>query len=125
MRYPPKDIYSAYLAVSRGRAEEVSAAVDFLDSVLDRDLKRILLPLLDASDNGISHGRDLFGVEIRDAESAVRELIHARDPWLAACAIAAAAELGLRQLAPEIAETGRHAEPEVSEVARSAELILA
>ncbi len=125
LRYPPKDIYSAYLAVSRRRAEEVSAAVEFLDSVLDRDLKKILLPLLDASDNVLTHGRDLFGVQIRDAESAVRELIHARDPWLAACAMAAAAELGLRQLAPEIAETGRQAEPEVSEVARSAELILA
>jgi ATP:ADP antiporter, AAA family len=124
LRYPPKEIYSAYVAVSRQRAEEVSAALEFLDSVLDRTLKKILLPLLDAAENLLSNGRQLFGVDIRDTESAVRELIHARDPWLAACAMAAAAELGLRQLAPEIADAARHAEPEVSEVARSAELIL-
>jgi AAA family ATP:ADP antiporter len=124
LRYSPTDIYSAYLAISR-RAEEAAAAVEFLDSVLDRDLKKILLPLLDTSDNVPTRGHDLFGVEIRDTASAVRELIRARDPWLAASAMAAAAELGLRDLAPEIAETGRHSPPEVTEVARFAELILA
>jgi ATP:ADP antiporter, AAA family len=125
LRYPPKEIYSVYLAVSGSRGDEVSAAVEFLDNVLERDLKKILLPLLDAPDNLLSHGRDLFGIEIRDTESALRELIHSPDPWLAACALAAAAELRLTGLAPEIAEIGRHAEPEVSEVARSAELALA
>jgi ATP:ADP antiporter, AAA family len=124
LRYPPKDIYSAYLAVSGKRAEEVSAAEEFLDSVLDRDLKKTLLSLLDESDSVLTPENGRFGVAIRDTESALRELIHSRDPWLAACAMAAAAELGLRQLAPEIAEVGRHSLPEVSEVARSAELIL-
>jgi hypothetical protein len=118
-------MYSVYLAVSRKRSEEVSAAVEFLDSVLDRPLKRLLLPLLDAPDHVLSRGRDLLGIELRDVESALRELIHSRDPWLAACAMAAAAELKLRGLAPEIAEAGRHAEAEVSEVARSAEFMLA
>lgn len=124
LRYPPKEIYSAYLAVSRRHTDEVSAAAEFLDSVLDRDLRGIILPLLDAPENVLTRGQDLFGVHIRDAESAVRELIRARDPWLAACAMAAAAELGLRQLATEIIEAGRRAEPDVSEVARSAEAVL-
>ncbi len=125
LRYPPKEIYSAYLAVSRQHAEEVSAALEFLDSVLDPTIKRTLLPLLDAPENVIPWGRDEFGIDIRNAESAIRELIRSPDPWLAACAIAAAAELRLRQLSPEIAEASRRTEEDVSQVARSAELTLA
>jgi hypothetical protein len=48
LRYPPKDMYSAYLAVSQPARYDASAALEFLDNVLDRDLKRLLLPLLDA-----------------------------------------------------------------------------
>jgi HEAT repeat protein len=125
LRYPPKEIYSSYLAVSRRRAEDIPAALDFLDHVLERDLKRILLPLLDAPDRVLEKGRDLFGVDVPDAESAIRDLIRSHDPWLAVCAIAAAAELRLRRLAPDIARAAQTAEAEISEVARSAHAALA
>ncbi len=125
LRYPTKEIYSAYLAVSRGHGEEASAAMEFLDNTLDRGLKRILIPLLDAPEHLGEHGRELFGVEDRTAEEAIRELIRSRDPWLVACAVAAAAELKLRSLAPEIAQAAHESEGEVSEVARAAEAKLA
>jgi hypothetical protein len=67
----------------------------------------------------------LYGVEIRSAEGAIRELIHSRDPWLSACAMAAAAELELRSLAPEIHQAAEESQVEVSEVARSAAARLA
>lgn len=124
LRYPPQEIYSAYLAVSRGRGDQDSA-LEFLENVLDRELKRILIPLLDAPDNVIENGRNLFGVNYPDSEAAIGELIESADPWLAACAMAAAAELGLRNLAQAIAEVGRRAGPEVCDVARSAEAALA
>jgi hypothetical protein len=125
LHYPPKEIYSAYRAVSRQRHEEATAALEFLDNTLDRNLKRILLPLLDAPESLSERGRDLFGVEIRTAEEAIRDLIRSHDPWLVACSMAAAAELNLRSLAPEIAQAAEEAEGEVSEVARSAEAVLA
>jgi AAA family ATP:ADP antiporter len=125
LRYPPKPIYSAYLAVQRQNHEEATAAIEFLDNVLSRDLKRILLPLLDAPENLLEHGRELFGVQVPTGEAAIRELLHSRDTWLVACAMAAAAEMQLRNLAPEIAQAGAEAEAEVSEVARSAEASLA
>lgn len=125
LRYPPKEIYSSYLALSSTQREEVAAAVEFLDTVLERDIKKILMPLLDAPEHLPARARDLFGVEFREAESALRELIRSRDPWLAACAIAAAAELQLRNLAGEIAEAAGEAEPEVGEVARAAQEALA
>ena len=125
LRYPPKEIYNAYLAVSRNNAEEHTAALEFLDTTLDRNLKRILIPLLDAPETRLEHGRELFGVEPLNAEHAIRELIRSHDPWLVPCAMATAAELNLRSLAPEIAEAARQSETEVSEVARSAGATLA
>lgn len=125
LRYPPKEIYSAYLAVSGQRHEEMSAAVEFLDNVMERDLKKMLLPLLEAPEHVLEQGRDLYGVKVPTAEEAIRDLIHSHDPWLVACAVASAAELKLRSLAPEIAQAAQESEQDVSEVARSAEAALA
>lgn len=124
LRYPPKEIYYTWLAVSRSRREEMSTAIEFLDTVLERDIKKIMLPLLDAPEHLAERARDLFGVEYSDAASAIHELIRSRDPWLAACAMAAAAELQLRHLAPAIGEAAEHAESDLAEVARSAREVL-
>jgi hypothetical protein len=88
-------------------------------------LKRVLLPLLDAPEHLAERGRDLFGLEVPDAQAALRELIRSRDPWLAACAIAAAAEMRLRNLAPDISQAANGSEPELDAVARSAQSVLA
>lgn len=125
LRYPPKEIYSSYLAFSRRRSEDVTAALEFLDNVLARDIKKVLLPLLDAPEHVPERGRDLFGVEIPDAESALRELIGCGDAWLTACAMSAAAELQFRKLAPEIAQAAECGEPEVTQVAQAVQAVLA
>jgi hypothetical protein len=96
LQYPPKEIYAAYLAVSRRRSDEVSSALEFLDNVVDREVKRVLIPLVDSPAQLAARGKELFGVEPRSVESAIRELILSGDPWLAPCAQAAAAELNLR-----------------------------
>jgi len=125
LRYPPKEIYSAYLAVAKRPGTDTTAALEFLDSVLERDLKRILLPLLDAPEHLLERGRALFGVEVPTAEEAVRELIRSQDPWLVACAMAAAAELHMRSLADDIADVAKEAAEEVTQVAHFATAALA
>jgi ATP/ADP translocase len=126
LRYPPKEMYSAYRAVAARRGhEEATAALEFLDNTLDRDINRFLLPLLDAPEHVGDHGRELFGVETGSAEDTVRELIRSQDPWLVACAMAAAAELGMRSLAGEIRQAAAGCAGEILEVARSAEARLA
>ncbi|HET9321551.1 MAG TPA: Npt1/Npt2 family nucleotide transporter [Bryobacteraceae bacterium] len=123
--YPPREMYSAYLAVSRHTGEQHSAALEFLDSVLDRDLKRVLLPLLDAPNHVLETGRHLFGIEVKTPETAIRDLICCGDPWLVACAVAAAGELRMHRLAPDIEQAARNTGAEVAEVARSAVASLA
>jgi len=125
LRYPPKQIYGAYLAVKQESGEDHAAALEFLDNTLERELKRVLLPLLDEDAVLAQRGRELFRIESRTAESALRELIRSDDAWLAACAIAAAAELKFHNLLDEIRAAAVGAGRDVAEVAKRAESALA
>jgi AAA family ATP:ADP antiporter len=120
LKYPPEDMHAAYLAVRGRRREQFLAALDFLDTVLEPALKRVVLPLLDSSEGMTERGRDLFGLEVRDAESAMRDLIRSSDPWLSACAMAAAAERRFHRLRADILAVGQRAGTEVAQVANSA-----
>ena len=126
LRYPPKEIYAAYLAIHQRRSQDkATAALEFLDNVLERELKRVVLPLLDDDMRVVQSGRELYGIDVKDVESAVRDLIRSGDAWLTACAVATAAELQLRQLASDISVVSKQAGSEVTMVARSALAALA
>ena len=118
-------MHNAYLAVRGRRREQFLAALDFLDTVLEPALKRVVLPLLDSSEGMAQRGRDLFGLEVRDAESAMRDLIYSSDPWLSACAMAAAGERRFHKLRADIIAAGQRAGTEVAQVANSAAQALA
>ena len=47
LKYPPKEMHAAYLALNRKKTDEYTAAIEFLDNVLERESKRMVLPLLD------------------------------------------------------------------------------
>jgi ATP/ADP translocase len=125
LKYPPKQIYAAFLALERHSGEEFAAALEFLDNVLEREIKRVLLALLDEDAVLAQKGQELFRVERKTVPGAIRDLIHSGEVWLVSCAIAAAAELRLRELADEIRRAGESCGPEVMKVARAAEPALA
>jgi len=125
LRYPPKQIYAAYLAINRPSVDEHAAAIEFLDNVLERELKKVLLPLLDEDIVLAQHARNLFRIERPDAETALRELIRSDDVWLSACAMAAAAELNARNLIEDVRAAGQKGGQEVAQVAHYAEAALA
>jgi ATP:ADP antiporter, AAA family len=120
LKYPPKEMHAAYLALNRKSTDEYTAAIEFLDNVLEREFKRMLLPLLDEEARIVQTGRDLFGVEVKDPSAALRRLLRSGDSWIVACAAAAAAELGLHDLRGEIEPLARNAGADVGAVARSA-----
>jgi hypothetical protein len=105
--------------------DEHAAAIEFLDNVLERELKRVLLPLLDEDIVLAQHARDLFRIERPDAETALRELIRGDDVWLSSCAMAAAAELNARNLIEDVRAAGQKGGQEVAQVAQYAEAALA
>jgi hypothetical protein len=63
---------------------------------VDREVKRILIPLVDSPAHLGQRGKELFGIETPSIETAIRDLAQSGDPWLVPCARAAAAELNLR-----------------------------
>jgi hypothetical protein len=65
-------------------------------------------------------GRELFGLEVQGPVHVLRGMIEDGDPWLAACAMASAAELGLRILAPQIRIAARKAGATTAAVAARA-----
>ncbi|HYO81226.1 MAG TPA: hypothetical protein VES20_07490, partial [Bryobacteraceae bacterium] len=120
LRYPPREIHAAFLAMSRKSGDQYTAAIEFLDNVLEREVKRFVLPLLDEDGRLNQVGRDLFGLAELDHRGALRELIRSGDAWLVACAVSTAAELGLNDLRPEIETLAHKAGTEVGPVAQAA-----
>jgi AAA family ATP:ADP antiporter len=120
LKYPQREIYAAYLAVNRRKSDEYTAAVEFLDNVLERDMKRYVMPLLDEDTRTAQTGRELFNVPETDSAGAVRTLLRSGDSWLVACAVATAAELRLPGLRPEIEALAAKSGTEVGLVAQSA-----
>jgi len=49
LKYPPRDIYNAYLGYQSSETDLRANAVEFLDSLLDPDLKRLIIPILEAT----------------------------------------------------------------------------
>jgi AAA family ATP:ADP antiporter len=49
LKYPPQDIYNAYLGIQSKETDLRASAVEFLDSLLDPDLKRLIIPILEAT----------------------------------------------------------------------------
>ena len=88
LQYPPQDMYHAYLGLVNGQPRLRASALEFLDNVLHRNVKELLLPLLDfpSPESAIEHGERLFGSRIKDREQALAYLLDDRDSWLRACA---------------------------------------
>ena len=125
LRYPPKQILAAYLAVSRKRSEEFATALEFLDGILEYDLKSVLLPMIDGSPHLLDIGHEQFGVKLPTLEEALLQQMRVEDTWLAACAVAAVGELRLRSLAKRVEELAGAGDPVIAPVALSAVAALA
>jgi hypothetical protein len=125
LRYPPAEIYNTWLALQSGQTERVSAAHDYLDSILEREIKRAVLPLLETSARVASHARESFRATATSPETALGELIRSADSWIVTCAIATAAEMKLKGLAADIAGASQHAGSDTIVVARHAAAALA
>jgi AAA family ATP:ADP antiporter len=117
--YPQKDIYSAFLAWRGARADRRTAAIEFLDNLLDKSLKPLILPLLEESsaDAQLAAARTLLGIKALDRDDALRRLLALPDVWLKACALYEIGEKRILALVGDCRALSGAAEPVVNETA--------
>lgn len=84
--YPINDMYFAYRgAVSQTKIFR-ARAVEFLDTVWERQEKQQLFPILERQSDLVVIGRKLFQLVGLSRSEAIRDLLRGHDLWLAACA---------------------------------------
>jgi ATP/ADP translocase/HEAT repeat protein len=89
LQYPPRDIYNAYLSIVSDRKIERAKALEFLENLLNANIKRYVLPILDeiSPDVTVQKGRELFKLGISTEEEGLCALIKGRNVWLKVCAL--------------------------------------
>jgi ATP/ADP translocase/HEAT repeat protein len=125
LRYPQDDLHNAYRGLTSKDATLRSGAVEFLDNLLDWELGRDLLPLLNDPEGrrAAADGPTLFDQdELTDWTKALHYLLtRSRDPGLAArAAEAAACEIAAREEAPALRERLEAATRDPSRAVRTA-----
>jgi ATP/ADP translocase/HEAT repeat protein len=120
LKHSQKDIFGAYLGFIGNSKQLRASAVEFLDNVLSKDVKKYLFPIVDniTDDFKLRKGQELFGVVIESREQALAELITGDDPWLAACAMYSVAESCPDDLRAVIEERLRDPDAVVRETAK-------
>jgi ATP:ADP antiporter, AAA family len=107
--YPARDIYNAYLGVTSGNRIVKASAIEFLDNLLGREVKRRIVPMLEAE--------PVPGVEATLDGPWLVPLLRSTDPWLRACAVYNADLLVMPDLASELDRARRDPDPVVRETA--------
>lgn len=104
--YPQREMRDAYSRIRSGREQLRANALEFLDSrLIGSPLRPSLLPAVEAADEAAAagEGRRLYGLPKLSYASVLRKVLEGPDPWLQACACAAAAEAAVLETRPLIA----------------------
>jgi len=120
LSYKPKDIHGAYLGIIGDRKHLKANAVEFLDNVLKKEVKRYLFPIVDnlSDSSRLQKGNELFGLNITDATGALKFILEGKDAWLKACALYAISDESLSELRDLVEKSARDPHPVVQETAR-------
>ena len=125
--YPHRDFSSAYIGLQSKSMSVHDNALEFLDTVLKRELREMLVPLLDGKVSAAERAaiaNRLVAVGIDSSEQAAAALVASDDPWLRSCGAYAIGTLGLTGLIHELNRCTTDPDPLVRETARQAALRL-
>jgi AAA family ATP:ADP antiporter len=126
LRYP-RELVSAYFSLRSDNTAVHDNALEYLDNVLDPELRRNLVPLLDAriGDSERAHQAErITGSGSPSLNEAVAFLLQSGDPWLKCCGAAAAAAYRLHLFQPSLDRCATDSDPAVREAARQAKCVL-
>jgi AAA family ATP:ADP antiporter len=95
LKYPPKDMFNAYLAVKSNRSNLIANSVEFLENILDSNLKKIFIPVVESVSIEIllNKTKDLFGFDMPSESESMNLILQSDDNWLKICILHLMAEL--------------------------------
>lgn len=87
--YDQKDLYSSYLALKSISSENRSAALEFIDNILEADDHKYIFPIVDdiSESKKMETGYRLFNIEKVKYDKALIKLFDSNDRWLKICAV--------------------------------------
>ncbi len=126
--FPEHDMHAAYLGFASPSSRVRDNTLEFLDTMLRRELRGLLVPLIDVGvtvTERVRLANDVVGLGVDTSEQAVAMLMQSGDPWLRSCAAYAIGSLGLKSLESELDAWQNDPDPLLSETVRQAKLRLA
>jgi AAA family ATP:ADP antiporter len=119
LSYPQRDIYSAYVALKGLHREKRVAAIEFLDNILKREVKSLILPLLEEEvpEHLVTRIAPVFNLHVPGRDDAMQTLLQQPNPWLKACTLHAVGSELNTDLAPFCRELLKDGDPLVRETA--------
>jgi len=120
--YPPDSMYNAYRGVTSPNPRIRANAVELLDGILKRNVKRMLFPIIDESQHEavIQRALALWNLHPITKKEGIVALITGKDTWLKACAFYTAAAEGMLELAEYIEDELESSHPLIRESAELA-----
>jgi AAA family ATP:ADP antiporter len=123
LRYPPQDIYNAYLGIQSREADLRANAVEFLDSFLDPDLKRVIIPIVEATmaDTLVRQTLKLFDLKPPSEKECLTMLLSGSHDELKIHALYLVARLKDTYYLPFIKDLSTDSQPRLKRMAQLAE----
>ncbi len=125
--YPHLDLHSVHFGLQSNNVTVYDNALEFLENVLNSQLRGVLVPLLDGKVSPRERAaiaERLVHAKVENREQAVAELVASDDPWLKSCGAYAIGTLGMISLQTELDKCLEHPDPLLRETARAAKLRL-
>jgi len=89
LRYESEDIYNAYIGVISNNPELRANSIELLDNILDGQLKRIIIPIVDtfSPELIVEKSRQYFGFDMPSEDNCFELILNGKDSWLKVCAL--------------------------------------
>jgi len=113
MKYSPKDMIDAYLGLMSQTAKLKAISIEFLDNILETQLKRILIPIVEAVRPELMlEGKSRQAKRVKtDEPESIQSLLLSHDNWLKACTIYLIATLNYKEFFDSIQELFHSGDP--------------